>query len=186
MFYPFFVLGLAIGCGGAAPRSAVDACSAQWPNDLRLAVQERFSDYRLPRVADNLEEDVEYHKQHGGNGCIGATTADLNGDGHLDHALLLSPVKGEGTLLVAALRGKEGWEIERLRVWTGDRRRLYVAKAAPGTYRRSESFDTPPSEPGEQESVESRLDGLVTGRTEASGIYYFLTPQGWLHVWAVD
>jgi hypothetical protein len=179
------VLVLAYGCGGNRSVLA-DVCDSRIPEDLKRAVAEKFKTYRLPRVSDNLQEDIDYNKQHGGDGCLGVAAADFNGDGQQDYGLLLSPPKTDQVLLVAALRSGAGWNLERLRIWKSERNRLYVCVASPGKYRRSESFDYPPSEPGEVEAHESNLSGLVTGRTEASGIYYFWTSKGWIHVWAID
>lgn len=178
------IMGLCCLSGGAAPKP--DACEARVPDALKTALSRDFPGYRLPRFSDNLGGDIEYNKQHGGDGCLGVATGDFNGDGQMDYGLLLAAPKGEQTLLVAALRTSEGWKLERLRTWEGERFRLYAAVAAPGKYTRSESFDYPPGEPNEKESVESTTPGIVTGRTEASGIYYFWTPAGWVHVWAID
>jgi hypothetical protein len=156
------------------------------PRALKRLVQERFGEYQLPRASDNLEEDIEYSKQHGGDGCVGVASADFNGDRQGDGSLLLASKHDGQSLLVVALRTKKGCDLERLRTWKSARNRLYVAEASPGKYQRSESFDHPPSEPGELDLLESSLSGLVTGRTEASGIYYFWTDHGWVRAWAID
>ena len=179
------VLILAYACSDSGPVRA-DVCESRIPENLKTAVGEKFKGHRLPRVLDNLQEDIDYNKQHGGDGCLGVAEADFNGDGQHDYGLLLRPAKTDEVLLVAALRSAAGWNLEILRTWASDRNRLYVSVAAAGKYRRSESFDQPPSEPGEVEAFESNLKGLVTGRTEASGIYYFWTSKGWVHVWAID
>lgn len=178
------MVGLSCLGGGNVPRP--DACDAQLPDDLRTAVSRDFPGYRLPHVADNLEEDIDYNKQHGGDGCLGLAKADFDGDGQLDYGLLLAAPKGQESILVAARRIAGGWKLERLRTWKSERSRLYAAVAAPGKYKRSESFDYPLTDPNEKESVDSTLRGIVTGRTEASGIYYFWTQTGWVHVWAID
>jgi hypothetical protein len=179
------VLVLAYGCGDSGSVQA-DVCESRIPEDLKSLVADRFKGHRLPRALDNLQEDIDYNTQHGGDGCLGVAAADFNGDGRQDYGLLLSPPKTDQVLLVAALRSAAGWNLELLRTWTSHRNRIYVGVAAAGKYRRSESFDQPPTEPGEVEAFESNLKGLVTGRTEASGIYYFWTSKGWIHVWAID
>ena len=180
-------LVLATSCGGSGVRlGAADQCESKVPADLRRAIAEKFNGYRLPRVSDNLEEDIDYNRRTGGDGCLGVASADFNGDSQRDYGLLLRLPEGDRVLLVAALHGSEGWSLEELRLWKSERNRLYVATASPGEYRRSESFDYPPSEEGELEVYKSTLSGIVTGRTEASGIYYFWTPHGWVHVWVTD
>jgi hypothetical protein len=176
----------AIISDGPSPKPVTDVCASKIPDALKRAIETEFPRYRLPRFNDNLEEDIAANKQQGGDGCLGVAAGDFDGDGQDDYAVLLTPPRKGEVLLVAARRSADRWRLTRLRTWKSERARIYVGPAPPGKYSRSESFDYPPSEPGELESFESRLNGVVTGRTEASGIYYFWTPRGWIHVWAVD
>jgi hypothetical protein len=99
--------------------------------------------------------------------------------------MLLTSTNDAETVLVVALRSAEGWRLEKLRSWTGDRSRLYVTTALAGQYHRAAYLDGP-LELGEVAHVTAKHAGIITGRTEASGIYYFSTPNGWVHVWVVD
>jgi len=170
----------------SAGQTAGDLCSKQTPPDLQLMLQRKFPEHRLPRESDNRIEETEANREHGGSECLGVGTGDFDGDGRLDYAVLLASKNKGATLLVAALRRTGTWEVSQLRTWSGERQRFFVAIAPPGTYTRNESLDVPPSETGEVEVIESTRSGIITGRTEASGIYYFLTGRGWLHVWVVD
>ena len=156
-----------------------DECDSSLPDIVRESITKAFPEYRLPRVSDNLGEDIESNRQHGGDGCLGVAEVDFDGNGSSDYGVLVSHPDQDHVLLVAASRVTDRWRLETLRVWESERKRLYVAAASAGTYRRSMAFDYPVSEPGEVEFHDSELGGLVTGRTEASGIYYFWTQNGW-------
>ena len=175
----WLTLWTSAGAGG-------DLCVARLPAEVTREIGVSFPAYALPRVAHNLTEDIANNRQHGGDGCLGAAYGDFDGDGTQDVALLLASPKDDHVLVVVALWRDGKWQLEQLRTWKSERNRIYVAVAPPGKYKRSESFDYPLSEAGEVESLESTLPGIVTGRTEASGIYYFLKTGSWKHVWAID
>ena len=163
-----------------------DRCMSQVPARLARDIDVKFPGCALPRMDDNLAADIAISRRHGGNGCLGAACADFDGDGADDIALLLTCAKDEEVLVVVALSDDGMWRVEKLRTWKSERSRIYVAVVPPGKYARSESFDGPPSEAGEMQFVESKLPGIVTGRTEASGIHYFLRADGWKHGWVTN
>lgn len=180
-----FPAGVVLASVGA--KSVVtDACASRIPDALQAQLRSKFIGYQLPVAADNLAEDIAYNRAHGGDGCLGVASADFNGDRREDYAVLLHGEKAGHTLLIVATGQPHEWRTSRLRTWTGRRSRLYVAVAAPGTYRRAESLDKPPAERGEVSLVRSVLPGIVTGHTESSGVYYFWRRNKWLHVWVVD
>jgi hypothetical protein len=163
-----------------------DACSGVIPTSLRMAAKGAFPGYRLPRRTDNLEEDIAYHKRRGHGACLGVTQGDFNGDTRQDYGILLTSTAGDGALLVAALRGVDGWDFQKLQTLKKDEQsNLYVVTAAPGEYK---SFETQRVhlEDGEATSFRSDLQGIVTGTPESSAIGYFWTPTGWIHVWIMN
>jgi hypothetical protein len=177
------VLFVSSGLWTDAP--GADVCTDSLPPAVTRVLVERFPSYRLPRSSDNLTEDIEYYTKQGRSGCLGVVKGDFNGDTQPDYALLVTSKDGKEVLLIAALRSGETWQVQKLRTWSGERNRLYVTQGSPGEYRRATYLDDP-LEPGEVASFKADRVGIVTGRTEASGIYYFWTPTGWVHVWVVD
>lgn len=174
--------------GSAAVRRRVegaDPCEAMLPDDLKRETVKRFFGYSLPRVSDNPPGFAESSQRAAARGCFGVATGDFNGDQLDDYALLLTSKEQNHSVLIVGLRSSEGWRVESLRVLETRRDRLYVRISPPGKYRRNESLDTPPIEPGEVESFESKLSGIVAGVIESIAIYYFWADCGWKHVWVV-
>ena len=161
-----------------------DSCKASIPDSLRTAISHQFRGYRLPKEADNLAEDIQYNRQHGGNGCLGVATGQFGGQGGTDVAILLTSKRD--VILVVAFPAGSGWRAER--VWkAGDasyRMRLYVDRADPGKYDDLGLSDS--REPGQVDSFTSRHDVVVTGATESTGMAFFKGPKGWVHVWISD
>jgi hypothetical protein len=62
---------------------------------------------------------------------------------------------------------------------------LYANLLEPGKYDRVPLEDSD-LETGEVLSYSSKLPGVVAGSTEASGVAFFHTPKGWVHVWISD
>ncbi len=161
-----------------------DPCLAMIPASLRAAIAKEYRGYRLPRRSDNLAEDVRYHTQHGGNGCLGATAGDFDGDGEPDVALLLTSTKYV-RFIVAFARGST-WILES--PWKPTdaqwRNRLYVATEPPGKYDDLGLADEP--EEGQVDSFTCKTEVPSTGTTESTEIVFWKGPQGWVHVWISD
>lgn len=51
-------------------QGVVDGCTIKIPPAVARAVTRRFPDYRLPLMNDNLDEDVDFDRRHGGDGCL--------------------------------------------------------------------------------------------------------------------
>jgi hypothetical protein len=175
---------LAIILSALSGQEARDACATDLPQAVKSAAARLFPGYRLPKQSDNLDEDIKFNLEHGGDGCLGVASGDFNGDGKKDFAFLVAG-KSKVWLAVAMSRG-ESWLLEK--VWfagdTGDRIRLYVDTAAPGKFDDlglSESL-----EPGQVETFTSDNEVIVTGTTESTGIAFMRTPKGWVHVWISD
>jgi len=179
MRYIFAVLIISM----APSAIAADACHAPLPGALMTQVTERFPSFRLPAVTDNLAEDVAWSKEQSGNECLGAATADFDGDGTKDWLLGLTAKKDTGSLVVVALARDEKWELHKLVAWPEGRSRLYVSAEKPGTY--ASLFDGP-YEPGEVSSFVCPHSVAVFGATESSGVAYCYKAGKWQHAWISD
>jgi hypothetical protein len=61
-----------------------------------------------------------------------------------------------------------------------------VESVRSGNFERTGALDGPIGEPGEVSHVVSKLPGVVSGRVGSSGVAYFFTGKGWVHVWVSD
>jgi hypothetical protein len=177
---------LLVAVGASAQGTHTDACQAQIPSDLAAAVAASFPGYRTPFETDNLPEDVEYSRTHGGNGCLGVAVADFNGDRRKDFLLGLTALKGESGLGVVALATKSGWRFQEIRTWAEDARiRQYVEAVKPGKYDRTEALEGP-LDIGERDSLQCSHWGALVGRTESTGIVYCYVGGQLAYVWVSD
>jgi hypothetical protein len=181
MYFTFAILVMMM-----IPKISIAEESCSVPESLKNQIAKQFPEYRLPRASDNHADSIAYNRQHGGNGCLGLTRADFDGDGNFDHAILLTELESDNTLLVVALFKKKGWVVEKLLDLGSDRATLYVGSLEPGRYVRAGSLNDSDLEPGEVRSYTSTLTGIVTGTVESSGVAYFRTSKGWVHVWISD
>jgi hypothetical protein len=162
---------------------AEDACQAKFPTALRERVAEHFEAFRLPVVADNLEEDVVWSKEHNGDECLGAASADFDGDGTKDFLLGLTSNSDSSALVVVALAQDGEWKIHKLAFWPTGRNRLYVAAEKPGTY---VSLFDPPYPPGGVDRIDCANWVAVFGATESTGVAYCYVAGTWQHAWFSD
>ena len=169
-----------------------DPCGSRLPASLKAGLHRQYPGLRLVQVADYLAEDVDAHKkEHHGDPCLAVASADVDGDGVLDFGVLLTDDNNR-TMLVAALRRpRNRWEISTL--WDVQRsgvQRLYVDNIAAGAYRDLFDTDSSPSEyteePGRVRQFTAKHAGFISGATEASGVAYFYTGKGWVHLWLSD
>src|SRR5881296_391352 len=122
------LLGPAHTAVAATPR---DSCAPLIPESLRAAVGREFKGYRLPRESDSLPEDVTYAREHGSHGCLGFASADFDGDGVKDVALILSSTPPRDLKVVGALAHGKGWRFETVETFEV---RWFVERAKPGRY----------------------------------------------------
>jgi hypothetical protein len=180
-----FLLIVVGTCAQAAQRA--DSCQAQIPKTLATAVAAAFAGYRTPLETDNLPEDIEYNRAHGGTGCLGVAVADFNGDHAKDYLLGLTAVEGDSGLAVIALSSKSGWRFHKIRSWVEDvRNRQYVAAVKPGKHDRTEALDGPPLDTGERVSMRCPRWGALVGATESTGVVYCYMDGQWPHVVVSD
>jgi hypothetical protein len=165
-----------------------DSCRRVLPRGLQEAVHRQYPAYRLPSESDNLPDDIRVNREQGGSGCLGVAVARYRGGKSNDYAFLLtSPAPAENVLLVVGSQEGSQWRLELLRDWgAGGRGVLYVESARPGKYGRTQALEGPVVEPGELSYFASKLPGVESGRVESSGVAYFFTAKGWVHVWVSD
>ena len=164
-----------------------EPCQSSIPLSLRTNLKAQFSNYRLPRLSDSLPEDIEYSRQHGGNGCLGVAVGDFDGNGAKDFGLILTRTAGRGVIVVVALSHDGKWQLEPVEKSDGGPARLFIERAEPGEYVETEAGDdSVPAEPKAREKFRSSTDGLYFGWTESSARAYFRTDQGWVYVQVSD
>ena len=171
--------------GVPAPASAVDACAAAIPAPLGAELLNRFGDYRLPRESDNLQEDIDYAREHSKRSCLSVASADLDGDGSVDYVVTLTAKKGDGWLVVAALARGTAWAIFRLEGADSGRSNRYVDVASPGTYDDVVNYESP-REKGAVDHLTCPHSVAIAGASEASAVAYCRLKAGWKHVWVMD
>ena len=179
--------------GLVQPNTAVDACVAMLPLSLQTAIAGTYRSYRLVQVSDYEPETITSERQyHNGSPCIAVATGDVDGDGILDFAFMLTHRSRQRTVLVSArASGRGGWIFERLDS-LGDTLpgSQFVNTIAPGKYTDLYASDRAPSDfikgPGHAHRYVSHRSGFVTGTIEASAVAYFFTGTQWIHLWLSD
>lgn len=177
--------GLLLG-SAAFPSLAADACVTQLPADLQSALAAAFPEYRLPRVTDNLEEDVRWSEQNNGRTCLTVAQGNFDGSGRKGWAVGLTQKQGNGGRVVVALPlpANAQWSLHTLAIWPGGRAGLYVEANAAGTY--DSVNDAAPTEAGEVRQLVCPHDVVVYGKLESSGVAWCHQRGVWRHAWISD
>ena len=165
--------------------AAADACSSQIPKSLQTKLTATFPEFRIPEVQDNSPEDVQYHLTHTGNSCLGVATADFDGNGTKDYAVILTALHNGAWALVVALSHKGKWQLHKLAASQDGRSSLYVSTEKSEIYVRTEALDGP-LEPGELAKMKCRNRVVAFGGIESSGAVYCYKGGTWPHVWISD
>src|SRR5262245_32457937 len=129
------VISLALG---TTVICADDPCAPLIPSSLKTRLESTFPDLRAPQATDNLPEDVQYNRTHGGSGCLGVASGDFDGDGAIDTLVGLANREGTWGRVVVALARGAGWDLRTLAVWPV-RNRLFVEVHPAGTYHRTDA-----------------------------------------------
>jgi hypothetical protein len=187
--YVFHLAAIAVSVllySAIAGGAASDSCRAKLPTSLVHAIKETFKGYRAPLESDNLAEDIDYNRAHGGDGCLGVAAGAFRGGSETDYVLGLTPVDGQPGRVVMAFPQKSGWTFKDLRDDSlVDRRRLYVRTTEPGRYEHTRAFDVAPNS-GESEVMQCPNTAAVFGATGASATVYCYSGGTWLHTLVSD
>ena len=165
---------------------AADACAALIPTQVKQLIATKFPESALP-AADQTDPDLlKYSSEHGGTGCLRFAFADVDGDGRLDFAALLtSREHPDQTRLVVFRHTARAWKAETLMEFAHSTAQLYVERCEPGTFRMSSSIEEI-SEPGERTKIVSRRPGFWSGVLESADIAFFYQHGRWVHVRVTD
>ncbi|MCX6873412.1 MAG: hypothetical protein NTW21_06335 [Verrucomicrobia bacterium] len=203
--FPAAILAAVVLAGCEVPQvpaSPCDRCVARLPVGLRDSLARRFPSHRPVGMDDYLKEDVAWFSESNhGERCLGVASADVNGDGSTDFAVLLterakagsSPDSGTGRTLLVAARSAPGgsWVIDSLDEFGAERPcHSFVGTAEPGSYQdtfTSGRWDSPYTPaPGRVRKFEAVRPGFVAGRLESSAVAFFFTGRRWVHLWLSD
>jgi hypothetical protein len=108
------------------------------------------------------------------------TSADFDGNGHSDFALLVA-IKNR-TWVAAAYQFDDHWRAGNIDVWDGPRGVAAVEVLRPGEYSRAEKLHGTPLAAGERESLRARLPGILVTFSDGERRAYILGDHRWLHV----
>jgi hypothetical protein len=176
----------------SASAQATDACTTLIPKTLQSAVAGAYPGSRLVResdyAADDIASELQYRK---GNRCLGAASADVNGDRRADFMVVIT--RDRNTLIIAAVATTDGrWKVSTLETWKGDAipSGTFANTLPPDKYTDMFAADDAPDEyrpePGRVRRYTSRRPGFVTGRLGSTAVAYFYTGTRWVHLWLSD
>src|ERR1700682_158260 len=89
-----------------------DAFATALPDGLKVAALRHYPGAHLPMQSDNLAEDIKYHREHGGSGCLGVAKGSFTGRGKRDFAFLLT--EKDKVWLVMATSDAGTWRFEKV------------------------------------------------------------------------
>ena len=152
-------------------------CKVSLPASLKQHLTKQLPDYLLP-TSKMLAATENPH-------CPPMIKGDFNGDKAKDYALLLVG-KNRQPQLVAALKSRSGWHTALLPTYCTTLDSCYLEKAKPGTYRRTQAIHTAPAHPDDRATLTHAFDGIISGTSESTGIFYAPIAGKWPHVWIED
>jgi hypothetical protein len=170
-----------------------DACAEVLPQSLHAAIARSYAGSVLVRESDYDPAIFSSSDRSPDDGpCIGAASADVNGDGHKDFAVLIASSSGDA-VIVAALAGSGGrWQLSILETFSQDSipRGYFVRTLEAKTYRDMYASETGPDdfrpEPGRLRRYTSRRPGFGVGKVDSSLVAYFYNGSRWVHLWLSD
>lgn len=183
---PVILSLLAILTTSAEGIRAPDACSEFLPVSLQSEIARAYPGFRPVRVSDYTEAAIESEsKYHAGSPCLGVASADVDGDGRHDFALLITSGNGRTLVIAAREATVRRWQLEKLSDF-GDYGpgRSYVNVIEPGSYEDLGLNDE--KEPGQVTRYTSTRPGFIAGGIESSGVAFFFTGKRWIHLWLSD
>jgi hypothetical protein len=168
-----------------------DPCEARLPVTLRAALTKLYPEYHLAQLTDYDKDDIDRHRENSdGNPCLSVASADVDGDGSADFALIVGD-QSKHTLLIAARNvARKSWAIDKLMDLNDVIGRTYVDLLEPDSYRDMYATDNGPSdyvaEPGRVRRYKASRPGFIAGTIESTGIAFFYTGKRWVHLWLSD
>src|SRR5262245_4444232 len=188
------LLSVAIGLVAGAPLAfpgvaapATDACTQLLPSSLQSTISRVHPGSRLVRESDYAADDIASELQHRhGNRCLGAASADVNGDRHSDFIFLIAAKNGDALVIAAFALADGRWKLSTLETFSEDStpRQYFVNTLPPDKYTDMYASDNAPDEwrpePGRVKGYTSKRAGFVTGKLDASAVAYFFTGTRWV------
>src|ERR1700733_12231690 len=170
-------IGGCLASFSAAATKVNDACRAQLPKSLVLALGRTYPGFDLPLLTDNQQFDIEFNRRHGGLGCLGVATGDFDGNGKPEFALALKARNKPDAVVVVAILDRSDWSFQKI-YSSADRNRLYVAVVPAGSYDNAPNVSGEPTLQRQHEALQCPHSGILTGATQAPGIVFCLVPRG--------
>jgi hypothetical protein len=121
----------------SVPAPSTDACTELIPSSLRSAISRAHPGSRLVRESDYAAADIASELQYRhGNRCLGAASADVNGDRRNDFIFLIAAKNGDALVIAAISIGDGQWMLSTLETFSEDStpRQYFVNTLPPDKY----------------------------------------------------
>jgi hypothetical protein len=170
----------------------INACAQLIPSSLQSTIARAYPGSRLVRESDYAADDIASELQYRhGNRCLGAATADVNGDGRNDFMFLIAAKNGDALVIAAVSMADGHWRLATVETFKHSSPRGYfVNTLPPDKYTDMFASDDAPDdwspEPRRLRHYASRRPGFVAGRLESTAVAHFYTGTRWVHLWLSD
>jgi hypothetical protein len=161
-------------------------CETKLSAPLRVLLRKQFPRLHVPHLAELDAGAVQHDRREGGDGCYVVATGDFTGEGRQSAAMILAPVDGAKGQLLVAIETKTGWKLDKLPTYCGDVRSCYVQVLGPGTYVRTPALDGPLQADGELKEMTTKVDAVISGQMESTGVVFAFINGHWNYVWVSD
>ena len=161
-------------------------CTTKFSAPLRALLRKEFPRLHVPYLAELDSDAVQDDQREGGDGCYVVATGDFTGEGRQSVAMILAPVNAMRGQLLVAIKTQSGWRLDKLPTYCGDVRSCYVKVQRPGTYVRTQSVDGPVQADGELEEMTTKVDAVISGKFESTGVVFAYANGHWNYVWVSD
>ena len=161
-------------------------CETKLSAPLRVLLRKQFPRLHVPHLAELDAGAVQDDRSEGGDGCYVVATGDFTGEGRQSAAMILAPVEGAKGQLLVAIKTKAGWKLAKLPTYCGDVRSCYVKVQGPGTYVRTLALDGPLQADGELSQMTTKVDAVISGKMESTGVVFAFINGHWSYVWVSD
>jgi hypothetical protein len=161
-------------------------CETKLSAPVRALLRKQFPRLHVPHLAELDAGAVRDDRPEGGDGCYVVATGDFTGEGRQSAAMILAPVDGVTGQLLVAIKTKTGWKLDKLPTYCGDVRSCYVKVQGPGTFVRTPALDGPLQPDGELSHMTTKVDAVISGKMESTGVVFALINGHWNYVWVSD